>query len=128
MQMPLTRVSRRRAAAVIVTLGLVIIGASILIGTTAAARGGKRSAPRLMITRRNPVTVGGRGFRPRARVGVRLIAGRTFSRHAVVNRAGRFTITFPAVIDRCSSWSVSVSQPHHATVMLRGAKPMCPPA
>jgi hypothetical protein len=57
-----------------------------------------------------------------------LIARQTFSRYAVVNRAGTFTTAFPAAIDRCSSWSVSASQRHHPTVVLRGPKPECAPA
>jgi hypothetical protein len=74
------------------------------------------------------VTVGGHGFQPRTRVVIRLAVGRIFSRHAVANGGGAFTVTFPAVIGRCSSWSVSASQPHHAVAVLRAAKPMCPPA
>jgi hypothetical protein len=69
-------------AAVVATLVLVVIGASILVGATAAASGGKRSAAKLTLTRRDPVTIGGRGFQPRTRVAIRLVAGRTFSRHA----------------------------------------------
>jgi hypothetical protein len=130
MQLPLTRSRRRRAAAAMATLGLVIGGASVLVAASATAHRDKRSAPSLILGHRNPVTVRGRGFQPRVRVGVRLVAARTFSRHAVPNRAGAFTVTFPAaVIDRCSSWSVSASQRRHATLVLRGPpKPQCAPA
>jgi hypothetical protein len=128
MQLPLTRSTRRRTAAMIATLGLVIVGASILTGASATAHRVRRPAPTLTLAGRNPVTVSGHNFQPRIRVHVRLVIGQTLSRNPVANRAGAFTVTFAAVIDRCSSWSVLASQLHHATAVLHGAKPECPPA
>ncbi len=127
--MPLTQLARRRTAAVIVTAGLLVLGPSILSGASAAPQRSKHSTTRLTLTRRNPVTVSGHGFRPRARVHVRLVATRTLSRTPTANQAGAFTVTFPVVIDRCSAWSVSAAQPHRATAVLRAPpKPECAPA
>jgi hypothetical protein len=50
------------------------------------------------------------------------------SRRPLTNRDGAFTVTFPAVIDRCSGWSVTATQPGRTPVMLRSpAKPACAP-
>jgi hypothetical protein len=129
MKMSLTQLARRGTVALVVTAGLIVVGASILSDASAAPQRSQRSTPSLTLTRRNPVTVSGHGFRPRARVHVRLIATRTLSRTPKANRAGAFTVTFPMVIDRCSSWSISAAQPHSLTAVLRGpAKPECAPA
>jgi hypothetical protein len=94
-----------------------------------AAPSAKRSGARLILTSTNPITISGHGFRPRVRVDVRLMMKRTFARSPRANRNGAFTVSFPAVIDRCSSWSVSAGQPRQTTVVLRGpAKPACAPA
>jgi hypothetical protein len=62
-------------------------------------------------------------------VRVRLVAGMTRSRTLKTNWTGAFTVTFAAVIDRCSSWSVTATQQHRPAVVLRSpAKPACPPA
>lgn len=127
MQMLLTPPARR-VLVMGVTIALIIGGASVLTNASAAPRA-KRSGARLALTSKDPITVSGHGFRPRARVHVRLVMQRTFSRSPLVNRHGAFTVSFPAVIDRCSPWSVSAGQPHQATVVLRGpAKPECAPA
>jgi hypothetical protein len=128
LQLPPTRSSRHRIAAVIAILGLLFVGALSFTGASATAHRAKRRAPSLTLAHRNPATVTGHNFQPRVRVHVRLVAGQTLSRNPVANRAGSFTVTFAAVIDRCSSWSVLASQRHHATVVLRGPKPECPPA
>jgi hypothetical protein len=129
MKMPLTQLARRGTVALVVAAGLIVVGASILSDASAAPQRSKRSTTSLTLTRRNPVTVSGHGFRPRARVHVRLIATRTLSRTTKANRAGAFFVTFPTVIDRCSSWSISAAQPYSPTAVLRGpAKPECAPA
>jgi hypothetical protein len=126
MQMPLSP-SVRRAAAALPTLALLIAGALVLSNVSEA--GVSRSAGRLVLMSKDPVTLSGRGFRPRVHVHVRLVTTRVFSRTPLANRHGAFTITFPAVIDRCSAWSVSAGQPESTTVVLRSpAKPGCAPA
>ncbi len=117
----------RRLAAAAATLAAVVVAASIgLSGSATAQR--VRAAPSLTVTARNPVTVRGSHFAPRSRVNVTVVAARTLSRHARSDARGRFEVTFPTVIDRCTSWSVSASQRNHARVVLRGAKPECAPA
>ena len=81
-----------------------------------------------MLERRDPATVGGTGFKSRSRVRVAFVSARTFVRHPVTNAQGAFTATFPTVVDRCTAWSVSASQPGRATVVLRGPRPQCAPA
>ena len=128
MKMPLTQLARRGTVALVVTAGLIVVGASTLRDASAAPQRSKRSTS-LTLTRRNPVTVSGHGFRPRAHVRVRLIATRTLFRTPRANRAGAFFVTFPMVIDRCSSWSISAAQPYSPTAVLRGpGKPECAPA
>jgi hypothetical protein len=127
--LPLNQLARRRTAAVVVIAGLLVLGPSILSGASAAPKRSKHSTTRLTLTRRNPVTVSGHGFRPRARVHVRLVTTRTLSRTPTANQAGAFTVTFPVVIDRCSGWSISAAQRQRPTAVLRGSpKPQCAPA
>jgi hypothetical protein len=127
--MSLTQLARRGTVALVVTAGLIVVGASLLSNASAAPQRSKRSTTSLTLTRRSPVTVSGHGFRPRVHVHVRLIATRTLSRTPKANRSGSFIVTFPVVIDRCSAWSISAAQPHSATAVLRGpAKPECAPA
>jgi hypothetical protein len=75
------------------------------------------------------VTVAGRHFKPRTRVRVTLAVTGTQSRKVQTDAQGAFTTTFSTAIDRCSSWSVTASQPGRAPVVIRGgAKPQCAPA
>ena len=128
-EMSLIQLARRGAAALVMTAGLVVVRGSILSDASAAPQRSQRSTPSLTLTRRNPVTVSGHGFRPRARVHVRLVSTRTLFRTPKANRAGAFFVTFPMVIDRCSSWSISAAQPYRPTAVLRGpAKRACAPA
>ncbi len=111
------------AAVALVALAVIFV----LSGSATAQRAGR--APRLTLTGRSPVTVQGTQFTPRSRVHVTLSDGVSRSRDARANAQGRFTVTFPAVIDRCASWSVAASQHNRATVVLHGpARPMCAPA
>lgn len=128
MRRQLDRHPRRSLAGCAVALALIVIATSIALGGSATARRGPRGAPSLAVIDRSPVTVRGVRFTPRNRVNVILVAGDTLARHAVPNGQGRFTVTFPVVIDRCTAWSVSASQLHHARIVLSGAKPQCPPA
>ncbi|MGB9185436.1 MAG: hypothetical protein WCB67_15355 [Solirubrobacteraceae bacterium] len=124
--MPLDAVPGRRlgasAAAVIVIVIAIVV---VLGGSAAAGRGSRR--PRLAVTSRSPVTVRGSRFVPRSRVSVTLVAATTVTRHPRTDDRGAFSVTFPAVIDRCTAWSVSAGQ-GPLRVVLHGAKPECPPA
>jgi hypothetical protein len=122
----LTRPALRRAAAVIAILALAIAAAAILVGAPATAKRSKPPAPRLMLVRRDPATVIGRHFAPRARVHVGVASGPTLTRNPMTDRRGTFTVVFPTIVDRCSSITITASQKHHRTVVL-AAKPECPP-
>ncbi len=119
--------SARRAAAAVAALGLTIGTTSMLSDASAAP--GKLPAPSLRLTNRDPVTVSGLHFHPRLRVHVRLVDGRTLARNPVATGTGGFTISFPAVVDRCSSFSISAIQRPRVSVALHGfPKPECAPA
>ncbi|MGZ4170268.1 MAG: hypothetical protein ACXVRW_06695 [Solirubrobacteraceae bacterium] len=124
MQMPLA-LSPRRGALFVTMLTVLIAGALAL---SSASGAGVRPVAHLALVKSNPVTVSGRGFRPRVRVQLRLVANTTLSRRPLAGRNGTFTVTFPAVIDRCSGWRVTATQPGRAPVMLRSPpKPECAP-
>ena len=124
MQMPLAY-SRRWALPSIVTLALLVAAALVV---SSAPGAGARPVAHLSLVRSDPVTVSGRGFRPHVRVQLGVVAHTTLSRRPVANRDGRFTVTFPTGIDRCSGWSVTAIQSGRAPVMLRSpAKPECAP-
>ncbi len=124
MRIRFTRSRIRLAGAVVALL--------VLLGTAATLASGAQSAHQaraaLTITRRNPVTIRGTGFKPHAHVRVTLVAGQEQVRRPLTGAQGTFTTTFSAVIDRCSGWTITASQPGRATVFLHGAKPECPPA
>ena len=117
--------SRIRLAGALVAL-LVALGAAAALAS--GAQNAHQARASLTLTTRNPVTVRGTGFKPSARVRVALLDGGTTVRRPVTNARGAFTTTFSAVIDRCSAWSVTATQPGRAPVILRGAKPECAPA
>lgn len=122
---PNTLPARRRrvggSAAVLIAIVIVVV----LGGSAAAGRGSGR--PRLAVTDHSPVTVRGSRFVPRRRVSVTLVTAATVTRHPRTDARGTFSVTFPAVIDRCTAWSVSAGQ-GRLHVVLSGAKPECPPA
>ena len=122
--------TRLRVGATVGALAVVGTVLAIVIGASSAAQRANQAhaAPDLVLTKLSPVTVLGRHFEPRTRVQVTLKAPRSLSRRARTNASGAFTVTFPVVIDRCTSWSVSASQGRHALVVVRGAKPECAPA
>ena len=123
-----TRLSRShfRFAGIVVVL-LVVLGAVAALASGAPTAHQARAA--LVLTNRNPATVRGTGFKPSTRVRVTLLEGQPLVRRPLTNRSGTFTTSFPKAIDRCTIWSISVSQPGRAPVVLRGpAKPECPPA
>jgi hypothetical protein len=124
MQMPFA-VSRRRIVLIVATLALVCAAVLVL---SSASGAGARPVAHLTLVRSNPVTVSGRGFRPHVRVALRVVAHTTVTRRPLANSNGRFTVTFPTVIDRCSGWSVTATQSGRSPVMLRSpAKPECAP-
>src|ERR1700755_2868016 len=98
----------------------------VLLGTAATLASGAPRAHQaratLTITHRNPVTIRGSGFKAHARVRGTLFLSTKQVRRPVNNAHGAFTTTFSAVIDRCSGWAVTASQPGRATVFLHGAK------
>jgi hypothetical protein len=112
----------KRTAAIL--MGLVLATA---VAASCAASAHKPS-PTLTLASRNPVVVSGHHFTPRRKVHLVVTATRTQSRAVTANRQGTFTAAFATVIDRCTSWSVTATQPGHAPVVIRGAKPQCPPA
>jgi hypothetical protein len=115
----------RFAAALTALLLLLATAATLAIGAPRAHQA--RAA--LVLTKRNPVTVRGTGFRPNTRVRVTLLAAHRLVRRPLANRRGAFTTTFSSVvIDRCSGWTVTASQPGRANVILHGPRPECPPA
>ncbi len=124
----------RRVAAIAAGIGLAVpVAAACAAGSTgttdrAGAQSKSASAPALTLTSRDPVSVAGRHFSPRLKVHLIVHAGATQSRTVRPNRHGAFTAAFTAVIDRCTNWSVSAAQTGHAPVMIRGARPQCPPA
>ena len=128
MKLSLTPSRRRRLTLVLVTAGLLAVATVVGIAS-ATTDHATRSKASLRVVRMNPATVAGRGFAPRRRVHVRLVVDQTISRRPLANRSGAFTVQFPAVIDRCSGFTVTASQQNHQTVVLRSpAKPACAPA
>ncbi|MGZ4185689.1 MAG: hypothetical protein ACXVEW_00875 [Solirubrobacteraceae bacterium] len=128
MQFPLTRFRRRHLVAAIAAAGLLAVAAIVGIAS-ANTDHAKRSSPSLRMVRLNPATVAGRGFKPHRRVHVRLMVGATLSRRPLANGAGKFTVQFPTVIDRCSGFTVTASQQNHPAVVLHAPpKPECAPA
>ena len=128
MRTPSSRTRPRRFGAVLALL-LVVAAASVAISGLASANTKTRRGARLMLKRTNPVTVSGTGFKAHKAVRVKFASAQTFVRHAVTNGQGTFTSTFPTVIDRCSGYTVTASQPGRATVVLRNRPlPECAPA
>jgi hypothetical protein len=115
--------SRLRLAGLLVAL-VASLGAAAALANGAQEAHQARAA--LALKSRNPVSVRGTGFKAHSRVTVTLFDPRKLVRRPMADRLGTFTASFPAVIDRCSAWSVTAGQPGRAPVILHGAKPMCP--
>ncbi|MGN6871108.1 MAG: hypothetical protein ACTHMY_22160 [Solirubrobacteraceae bacterium] len=115
----------RLAGILIALLVLLATAATLAVGAPRAHQA--RAA--LVLTKRNPVTVRGTGFKANSRVRVTLLDTQKLVRRPLANSRGTFTTTFSSVvIDRCSGWTVTASQPGRANVILHGPKPECPPA
>src|SRR5690349_13713434 len=115
----------RLAGILVVALLLLATAAALAIGAPRA----QQARAALALTRLHPLTVRGTGFKPNTRVRVTLVQAQRLVRRPMASSRGTFTATFSAVvIDRCSGWSVTASQPGRATVILHGPKPECPPA
>jgi hypothetical protein len=128
MQFPLTPSRRRRLVALLATLALLAVAAIVGIASATTDQANRSNASLRMVDR-SPATVAGRGFKAHRRVKVRLMVGHTLTRRPLANGAGAFTVKFPAVIDRCSSFTVTASQPNRPTVVLQAPpKPACAPA
>ena len=128
MRTPSSRSPSRRAASILALLALAAATWIAVTGLASANTSGHR-AGKLVLKSQDPATVSGSGFAPHKRVRVTFVSTRTFVRHPVTNAGGAFTATFPTVVDRCSGFLVSASQPGRATVVLRSpARPECAPA
>jgi hypothetical protein len=124
MQIPLVSFVRRGA---LVLAAVVLLAVGVLV-LNAPSGAGARPVAHLTLVKGNPVTVSGRGFRPRVRVHLMLVNKATITRRPLASRTGTFTVTFPTTLDRCSGWSVTANQPGRALVTLRSpARPECPP-
>jgi hypothetical protein len=124
MQIPPAPV-HRRAALLVLTLALLVCGGLVL---SRASGAGARPVAHLALVNGNPVTVSGRGFRPRVRVHLVLVDQGMVKRSPLANHSGRFTVSFATALDRCSFWSVTATQPGRSMVVLRSpAKPECAP-
>ena len=109
-------------AVLLVALGLV---ATLANGAPTA----RQARAALVLTSRQPATVRGTGFKPKAQVRVTLLQGQKLVRQPRTNSSGTFTTSFPMVLDRCSGFAISASQPGRSTVVLRsGPMPECAPA
>ncbi len=106
----------------------VVASLSVAAALASGAQEAHQTRAGLALKSRNPVTVRGIGFKAHSRVTVTLFVGRKLVRRPLADRLGTFTASFPAVIDRCSAWSLTASQAGRAPVVLRGAKPECAPA
>jgi hypothetical protein len=128
MRTPSSRARPRRFGAILALL-LLAAAASVAISGLASANTKTHRAARLILKRTNPATVRGTGFRAHKAVRVKFVSAQTVVRHPVTNGQGSFTATFPAVIDRCSVYFVTATQPGRAQVVLRGRpRPECAPA
>ncbi len=106
---------------------IALAGALAALAVPAGAAAAHRAA--LTLTSGHPVTVTGTGFTAHRRVRVTFVSDGRQVRRPRADGAGRFSATFPAVVDRCSIWTVRASQLGRATVILRGGpKPGCTPA
>ena len=128
MRTPSSRPRSRRFGAILVLL-LLAAAASVAISGLASASTNTHHGARLALKRTNPATVSGTGFKAHRAVRIRFVSAQTFVRHPVANGRGAFTATFPTVIDRCSGYTVTATQPGRATVVLRNRPlPECAPA
>lgn len=114
--------------AALVAAAVLTLIATTTSDATSAPHARAAHARALVVVRRDPATIRGTGFRAHTRVRVTLAAARTYVRRPRADRHGVFTVTFPAVIDRCTGWTVTARQGAAAPLVVRGPKPMCAPA
>ena len=127
MRTPLSRPRPRRFGPVVALLLLAAVAVIAANGLASASTSGAGTA-RLVLRQHDPATVRGTGFKPLTRVRVTFVGAQTIVRRPMTNALGSFTATFPMVVDRCTSWSVTATQPGRAAVRLRGPKAECAPA
>lgn len=124
-----TRLSRSRlrlAGILAVLLAALGLAAALASGApTVRAPIAHQARAALVLTSRSPATVRGTGFKPSTRVRVLLLIGQAQVRRPLTNSRGTFTTSFPTVLDRCSGYMITATEPGHAPVVLRGAEPQC---
>ena len=113
---------RRPLRLLVMTATVLVLGALTAISTAAVSR------PSLVVVKRQPLTVQGRHLKPHAHVRVTLTSSGQTTRRVTVGRSGRFTVTFTQTLDRCTQWTVRVTQSGRAAVIVRGPNPQCTPA
>lgn len=105
------------------TLALVALGSLTAVSASAGLQG-----PRLFVLSSHPLTIQGRHFKPHAQVRVTLSSLVKTTKRVTVKSSGRFTVSFPGAVDRCTQWTVRATQPGRGPVLVRGPKPQCAPA
>ncbi|HWE10804.1 MAG TPA: hypothetical protein VG325_15745 [Solirubrobacteraceae bacterium] len=121
---------RHRRSAVSLIVALPVLGVCGTLAVASAAVTGRTASGQrsLVLIKRDPVMVQGRGFRSRSRVRVTLVAQRTYVRHAQTNSHGTFTASFATAVTRCTSWSLTALQGNAPPVVVHGPQPQCAPA
>jgi hypothetical protein len=89
-----------------VKLALLTV-AAVLIGAAGAGAGTERAKPTLRLLDRSPVKVSGRGFVPRERIRLTVIADTTRTRRVTAGPSGTFTATvLQTALPRCEGLRV----------------------
>jgi hypothetical protein len=109
---------------------VAILCAALAVGISGALAGTVR--PVIKITQAAPLTVQGRGFSPRERVRVTVVATRRFVHLARATARGAFTTSFGSVdasVDRCGTGlTVTARGATGDTARLKWPQPECPPS
>ena len=100
---------------------LMVAAAAIATGTANAS-----TSPSLVLVRTSPLVIHGKAFGPHQAVKVSTPSGNVIVRASVY---GQFTVTLPAVADRCSSGGsiLAATTSGRTIVALHLPQPMCAP-
>ena len=106
-----------------VTMALVAAGLAPAAGTPEPAHDG----PWLRLVRVQPLTVAGKGFKPREHVRVTAVRGeQSVFRVLTASRAGGFVVTFAELrFRRCGALSVRAYGARGSRAILKVAQPAC---